>query len=85
VRFVGGVVLRGLYVSLIGKLGSERYVEAKLEPMTSQQSRGIRKTFRKYAHPLFKKAFAASRHQPYGKTADYVMALGKLILRKLQS
>jgi len=64
----------GLELQLLGR---EHYVEAKLEPLTSKQLTSIRNTFVKNAHPSFKKEFASNRHQPSGKTADYVIALGK--------
>ena len=53
-------------------LGSERYVKAKLENLTSAQLSSLRGAFVKSSHPRFKKEFAASRHQPFGKTSDYI-------------
>jgi hypothetical protein len=53
-------------------LGSERYVKAKLENLTSAQLSQVRGTFVKNSHPRFKKEFASSRHQPFGKTSDYI-------------
>ena len=43
-------------------LGSERYVKAKLENLTSAQLSLIREAFVKNSYPRFKKEFAASRH-----------------------
>ena len=68
-------------------LGSERYVKAKLENLSSVQLSQVRGAFVKNAHPRFKKEFAASRHQPFGLTSDYIKGienadsekLGKLI------
>ena len=68
-------------------LGSERYVKAKLENLTSVQLSKVREAFVKNSHPRFKKEFAASRHQPFGLTSDYIKGienadsakLGKLI------
>ena len=45
-------------------LGSERYVKAKLENLTSAQLSQVRGAFVKNSHPRF------SRHQPFGKTSD---------------
>jgi ABC-type ATPase with predicted acetyltransferase domain len=68
-------------------LGSERYVKAKLENLSSAQLSQVRGVFVKSSHPRFKKEFATSRHQPFGKTSDYIKGienadsakLGKLI------
>jgi hypothetical protein len=37
----------------------------------------------KNSHPCFKKEFAASRHQPFGKTSDYVACLENADLAKM--
>ena len=34
-------------------------------------------------HPRFKKEFAASRHQPFGKTSDYVASVKNANLEKM--
>ena len=34
-------------------------------------------------HPRFKKEFAVSRHQPYGKTSDYVKCIQNADSKKL--
>jgi hypothetical protein len=47
----------------------------------------LKESFIKSKHPRFKKEFASGRHQPFGKTSDYVKGienadsakLGKLI------
>ena len=56
-------------------LGSERYVKAKLENLTSTQLSLIREAFVKNSHPRFKKEFAYSRHQPFGAASDYVRCI----------
>ena len=56
-------------------LGSERYVKAKLENLTSAQLSKVREAFVKNSHPRFKKEFASSRHQPFGKTSDYIKGI----------
>jgi hypothetical protein len=40
--------------------------------LDTQQLLSVREVFVKNAHPRLKKEVAYSRHQPYGKTADYV-------------
>jgi ABC-type ATPase with predicted acetyltransferase domain len=52
-------------------LGSERYVQEKLQRLSSKQISQLKKVFIKNKHPRFKKEFASSRHQPFGKTSDY--------------
>jgi ABC-type ATPase with predicted acetyltransferase domain len=64
-------------------LGSERYVKAKLENLTSAQLSLIREAFVKNPHPRFKKEFAASRHQPFGKTSDYIKGIENADSEKL--
>jgi GNAT superfamily N-acetyltransferase len=56
-------------------LGSECYVKAKLENLSHAQLSLIREAFVKNSHPRFKKEFASSRHQPFGKTSDYVKSI----------
>ena len=56
-------------------LGSERYVKAKLEGLAPAQLSQVREAFVKNSHPRFKKEFAASRHQPFGKTCDYIKGI----------
>jgi ABC-type ATPase with predicted acetyltransferase domain len=53
-------------------LGSERYVMAKLESLSPNEVSKLKKVFSKNSHPRFKKEFASSKHQPYGKTSDYI-------------
>ena len=56
-------------------LGSERYVKAKLENLTSAQLTKVQEAFVKNSHPRFKKEFASSRHQPFGITSDYIKGI----------
>jgi ABC-type transport system involved in cytochrome c biogenesis ATPase subunit len=56
-------------------LGSECYVKAKLESLSLVQLVLIREAFVKNSHPRFKKEFAASQHQPFGKTSDYIKGI----------
>jgi ABC-type lipoprotein export system ATPase subunit len=56
-------------------LGSERYVKAKLESLSSVELVLIREAFVKNSHPRFKKEFTASQHQPFGKTSDYIKGI----------
>jgi GNAT superfamily N-acetyltransferase len=64
-------------------LGSERYVHGKLEGLHPGQVRKLKEAFIKNKHPRFKKEFAASRHQPFGKTSDYVACMLNADLIKL--
>ena len=52
-------------------LGSERYVQQKLESLQSQQIDKLKEAFIKNNHTRFRREFAASRHQPFGKTSTY--------------
>ena len=56
-------------------LGSERYVQGKLETLHPEQVKKLKEAFIKNKHPRFKKEFAVSRHQPFGKTSDYVACM----------
>ena len=53
-------------------LGSQHYVKQKLDTLDTQQLLSVREVFLKNPHPRLKKEVTSSRHQPYGKTADYV-------------
>ena len=64
-------------------LGSEHYVLQKLKSLTTEQMRKLKETFIRSNHPRFKREFAASRHQPYGKTTDYQIAIQKADPTKL--
>jgi ABC-type transport system involved in cytochrome c biogenesis ATPase subunit len=56
-------------------LGSERYVKGKLESLNSEQINELKNAFIRNKHPRFKKEFATSRHQPFGKTSDYIACI----------
>ena len=56
-------------------LGSERYVQGKLQSLSLSQIRTLKEALIKSKHPRFKKEFAASRHQPFGKTSVYTLAI----------
>jgi hypothetical protein len=56
-------------------LGSEHYVKGKLESMNSGQIHELKDAFIRNKHPRFKKEFAADRHQPFGKTSDYIVCI----------
>ena len=58
-------------------LGSERYVRGKLEELSAEQMCMLRETFLRSNHPRFKREFAVSRHQPFGKTSDYIACIEK--------
>jgi ABC-type lipoprotein export system ATPase subunit len=64
-------------------LGSECYVKTKLENLTSAQLNLIREAFVKNSHPRFKKEFASSQHQPFGKTSDYIKGIENADSEKL--
>ena len=51
-------------------LGSERYVKGRLESLRSEQINDLKDAFIRNKHPRFKKEFAMSRHQPFGKTSE---------------
>jgi len=53
-------------------LGSQHYVKQKLDTLDTQQMLAVREVFVKNVHPRLKKEVASSRHQPYGRTVDYV-------------
>ena len=56
-------------------LGSSRYVFSKIETLSPAQIGKLKELFIKNKHPRFKKEFAVSRHQPFGKTSDYVKCI----------
>ncbi|MCW3996514.1 MAG: hypothetical protein NWE98_10275 [Candidatus Bathyarchaeota archaeon] len=64
-------------------LGSECYVTSKLANLTAQQLEKLKEAFGKCVHPRFKKEFVSSRHQPFGKTADYIKNMKSANLRKI--
>ena len=64
-------------------LGSQRYVLDKLQSLSSEQLEELKEAFIKNGHPRFKKEFAVSRHQPFGKTSDYVLCIENVGLPKM--
>jgi GNAT superfamily N-acetyltransferase len=56
-------------------LGSEHYVKGRLESLSSEQIDELKGVFIRNKHPRFKKEFAVSRHQPFGKTSDYIACI----------
>jgi ABC-type lipoprotein export system ATPase subunit/GNAT superfamily N-acetyltransferase len=56
-------------------LGSERYVSRKIEGLNPKQISFLKEAFIKSKHPRFKKEFASSRHQPFGKTSDFIKSV----------
>ncbi len=64
-------------------LGSERYVLAKIKKLSTEEVKQIKKAFVDNKHPRFKKEFAVSRHQPFGKTSDYMKCIDKVNSEKM--
>jgi hypothetical protein len=64
-------------------LGSSRYVFSKIEELNPAQIGKLKDLFIKNKHPRFKKEFAVNRHQPFGKTSDYVACLENADLAKM--
>jgi hypothetical protein len=64
-------------------LGSERYVFGKLERLCTDQMCKLKETFLRSNHPRFKREFAVSRHQPFGKTSDYIKSVQEADLPKI--
>jgi hypothetical protein len=58
-------------------LSSERYVSQKLGDLNSSERNKLKELFIRNKHPRFEKEFAVSRHQPFGKTSDYVECIKK--------
>jgi len=77
-------------VELLSKLGfdlpllsSERYVLEKLRGLSCEEVAILKEVFIKNKHPRFKKEFAVSRHQPFGKTSDYIKGIENADSEKL--
>ncbi|MCL4430411.1 MAG: ABC transporter ATP-binding protein [Chloroflexi bacterium] len=64
-------------------LGYERYVQGILQGLSFEQISKLKEAFIKNTHPRFKKEFATSRHQPFGKTCDYIESLRKADITKI--
>lgn len=56
-------------------IGSTFYTQKKLDNLNSEQIAKLKETFIKIKHPRFRKEFALKRHQPFGKTSDYVQSI----------
>jgi len=56
-------------------IGSERYLQGKLDSLSPEQVSRLKESFIKNKHPRFKREFASSRHLPYGKTSDYIASV----------
>ena len=63
------LLLLGFNLQLIG---SQHYVKSILETLTEEQIRELKTAFMANKHPRFKKEVASNRHNPYGKTSDYL-------------
>ena len=64
-------------------LGSERYVKEKLQGLSPAQLDKLKESLIKNKHPRFKKEFAVSRRQPYGKTSDYILSIQNAEMPKI--
>lgn len=56
-------------------LGSEHYVSQKIESLGGEQFEQLKAAFIKNKHPRFKREFAASRHQPFGTTPEFIASI----------
>jgi hypothetical protein len=59
-------------------LASERPVMAKLENLQPQQIKELKEAFIKNKHTRFRREFAAIRHQPFGRIAEYISCVRKV-------
>jgi len=64
-------------------LSSEHYVLEKLMRSSSAELAQLKEAFTKNKHPRFKKEFAVSRHQPFGRTSDYVRCIENADFEKM--
>ncbi len=53
-------------------IGSQRYVLSVFESLKEEQIAQLKTAFAATKHPRFKREVASSRHDPYGKTSDYI-------------
>ena len=58
-------------------IGSQRYVESKLESLNKEQILKLKTAFIGSPHPRLKKEVINNRHNPFGKTSDYVLYIQK--------
>ena len=64
-------------------IGSAHYVQFKLESLCVEQIDKLKEAFLRNKHPRFKKEFTASRHQPFGKTSEYVRCIWEADVAKM--
>lgn len=64
-------------------INSEHYVLQRLSLLTPEEVDQLKDMFAKNKHPRFKKEFSASRHQPFGKTSDYLNYVSNAELAKI--
>jgi hypothetical protein len=62
-------------LQLINSLAASAMSRENLERLNPLQVSKLKESFIKNKHPRFKKEFASSRHQPFGKTSDYVKSI----------
>ncbi len=53
------------------------------EALMAEQINQLKDAFTKNKHTRFKKEFAVSRHQPFGKTSDYIACVRRADKEKL--
>jgi ABC-type ATPase fused to a predicted acetyltransferase domain len=53
-------------------IGSQQYVLSVLQSLNEKQIIQLKTAFAASKHPRFKREVASSRHDPYGKTAEYI-------------
>ena len=56
-------------------IGNTLYVQTKLEALKEDQIEKIKEAFIANKHPRFKKEAAPSRHEPFGKTSNYITSI----------
>jgi hypothetical protein len=55
----------------------------KLQSLNPRQVSALKEAFAANNYPRFKKEFAVSRHQPFGKTSDYTSAIRNANCKKI--
>jgi hypothetical protein len=65
------------------RLGSENYVSQKIKCLSSSDKARLKVLFIKNKHPRFEKEFSVSRHQPFGKTSDFIKCIENADLAKM--
>lgn len=64
-------------------IGSECYVQQKLEGLSIGQVSHLKESLIKNKHPRLRKEFAISRHQPFGKTSDHIVSIQNADITKM--